>query len=312
MSGLSTPAVSFDPDPKLAVRRTPPPLSVFSTFAGRIVAHVPPGVVHANCLLSGSSSWHAASQIHDDMGIPSGISQTTLKLRIRKGQIVTVEAIIFDKDGTLFDFQRSWGAVMAELLASSVPTDRLEAAAFALGFDFEQTRFLPGSVAVAGTSNEMAYVLAPYMQGGEQEALHVIDAMSNRTPMVPTVDLASCLDGLRQEYVLGLVTNDSEARSRCQLEAAGIADCFAFLAGCDSGYGSKPAPEPLLAFAKATSIAPERTLMVGDSQVDLMAAKAAGMRPIAVLTGVAGAEELAHDADVVLSDIGQLADWIVG
>ena len=50
--------------------------------------------------------------------------------------------------------------------------------------------------------------------------------------------------------------------------------------------------------------------MVGDSQVDLLAAKAAGMRPIAVLTGVAEAEELACDAEVVLSDIGQLADWI--
>ena len=223
---------------------------------------------------------------------------------------MTVEAIIFDKDGTLFDFQRSWGAVMAELLESSVATDRLDAAAFALGFDFEQARFFPGSVAVAGTSNEMAHVLAPYVHGNEQEALRVIDAVSHRAPMVPTVDLTSCLGELRQEYVLGLVTNDSEARSRCQLEAAGIADCFAFIAGCDSGHGFKPAPDPLLAFAKATSIAPERTLMVGDSQVDLMAAKAAGMRPIAVLTGVAEAEELARDAEVVLSDIGQLADWI--
>ena len=223
---------------------------------------------------------------------------------------MTVEAIIFDKDGTLFDFQRSWGAVMAELLECSVATDRLDAAAFALGFDFELARFLPGSVAVAGTSNEMAHALAPYMRGDAQEALHVIDAMSNRTPMVPTVDLASCLGGLRQEYVLGLVTNDSEARSRRQLEAAGIADCFAFLVGCDSGHGAKPAPDPLLAFANATSIAPERTLMVGDSQVDLMAAKAAGMRPVAVLTGVAEAAELACDAEVVLSDIGQLADWI--
>lgn len=224
---------------------------------------------------------------------------------------MTVEAIIFDKDGTLFDFQRSWGTVMAELLEGSVPTDRLDAAALALGFDLERARFLPGSVAIAGTSKEMARVLAPYIHGDEREALHVIEALSNRTPMVPTVDLASCLGGLRQDYVLGLVTNDSEARSRRHLDAAGIADCFAFLAGCDTGYGSKPAPGPLLAFTQATSIAPERTLMVGDSRVDLVAAKAAGMRSIAVLTGVAGAEELAHDAEAVLSDIGQLADWIV-
>ena len=167
-------------------------------------------------------------------------------------------------------------------------TDCLEAAALALGFDYWQAKFMPGSVAVAGTTNEIAHVLAPYMQVDEQETLRLVDAMSNQAPMVPAVDLAFCLGRLRQEFVLGLVTNDSEARSRSQLHAADIVDCFAFIAGCDSGYGAKPAPDPLLAFAKATSIAPERTLMVGDSRVDLVAAKAAGMRPIAVLTGVAG------------------------
>lgn len=225
---------------------------------------------------------------------------------------MTVDAIIFDKDGTLFDFQRSWGEAMVELLNGSVATDRLAVAALALGFDVERARFLPGSIAIAGTANEIAHVLAPYMQVDEQETLRLVDAMSNQTPMVPAVDLESCLGRLRQEFVLGLVTNDSEARSRSQLNAAGIVDCFAFIAGCDSGYGAKPAPDPLLAFAKATSIAPERTLMVGDSRVDLIAAKAAGMQPIAVLTGVAEAEELAFDAEVVLSDIGQLADWIAG
>ncbi len=223
---------------------------------------------------------------------------------------MTVEAIIFDKDGTLFDFQRSWGEAMVELLKGSVSTDCLEAAALALGFDFEQAKFMPGSVAVAGTTNEIAHILAPYMHVDEQETIRLVDAMSNQAPMVPAVDLVFCLGRLRQEFVLGLVTNDSEARSRSQLNAAGIADCFAFIAGCDTGHGAKPAPDPLLAFAKATSIAPERTLMVGDSRVDLLAAKAAGMRPVAVLTGVAEAEELACDAEVVLSDIGQLADWI--
>ena len=225
---------------------------------------------------------------------------------------MTVEAIIFDKDGTLFDFQRSWGDAMVELLESAVAPERLKGAALALGFDFERAKFMPGSIVIAGSSTDMARVLAPYMQRDEQEALCLIDAMAERARMVPVVDLASCLGSLRQDYVLGLVTNDSEAPSRLQLEAAGIADCFAFIAGCDTGHGSKPAPDPLLAFAKATSIAPERTLMVGDSREDLVAAKAAGMRPIAVLTGVAKAEELACDAEAVLSDIGQLANWIAG
>ncbi len=232
------------------------------------------------------------------------------------GRVVTVEAIIFDKDGTLFDFQESWSEAMDGLLKGAVPPDRLEAAAraigFAIGFDTGRKRFAPGSIVVSGSSIGLARALAPYMQRNEQEALCLIDATAERAQMTPAVDLVSCLGDLRRRYVLGLVTNDSEAPSRCQLEAAGIADCFAFVAGCDTGHGSKPAPDPLLAFARATSTAPERTLMVGDSRTDLLAAKAAGMRPVAVLTGVAEADELACDAEAVLADIGQLAGWIAG
>jgi phosphoglycolate phosphatase len=51
--------------------------------------------------------------------------------------------------------------------------------------------------------------------------------------------------------------------------------------------------------------------MVGDSRHDLIAGRAAGMPVVAVLTGVAGADELAPVADAVLPDIGHLPDWIV-
>jgi phosphoglycolate phosphatase len=50
--------------------------------------------------------------------------------------------------------------------------------------------------------------------------------------------------------------------------------------------------------------------MVGDSRHDLMAGRAAGMRTVAVLTGIAEAPELAPLADAVLPDIGHLADWL--
>jgi phosphoglycolate phosphatase len=50
--------------------------------------------------------------------------------------------------------------------------------------------------------------------------------------------------------------------------------------------------------------------MVGDSRHDLEAGRSAGMRTVAVLTGIAGAAELAPLADVVLTDIGALPDWL--
>ena len=52
--------------------------------------------------------------------------------------------------------------------------------------------------------------------------------------------------------------------------------------------------------------------MVGDSLHDLSAARAAGMRAVAVLTGVAGREDLAPAADVVLDGVADLPRWIDG
>ena len=50
--------------------------------------------------------------------------------------------------------------------------------------------------------------------------------------------------------------------------------------------------------------------MVGDSAHDLIAGRAAGMRTLAVLTGVAGSDELAPLADAVLADIGAIPGWL--
>jgi phosphoglycolate phosphatase len=66
----------------------------------------------------------------------------------------------------------------------------------------------------------------------------------------------------------------------------------------------------LLAFSEKAGIAPDAVVMVGDSRHDLSAARAAGMVPVGVLTGAAGAADLADLAEVVLPDIGHLADWL--
>jgi len=106
------------------------------------------------------------------------------------------------------------------------------------------------------------------------------------------------------------MTNDTEYGARAHLGAAGVLERFDFIAGFDSGHGAKPAPGPLLAFARAVSVAPDRVVMVGDSTHDLIAGRRAGMACIGVLTGTALAEDLAPFADAVLPDIGHLPGWL--
>lgn len=226
-----------------------------------------------------------------------------------------VRGIVFDKDGTLFDFQTTWAAVTGRLLSTlaagdAALEDRLAAAA---GYDLSAQRLLPDSVIVAATVVESADVLISAMPRGTDRG-RVIDTMirlAETAPQIEAVPLVPLFDDLRARGVtIGVATNDGEKPARLHLERAGVLGHVDFLAGYDSGHGAKPAPGQLHAFCAATGLSPELVLMVGDSRHDLAAGQAAGMRTVGVLTGLARAEDLADEATVVLDHIGHLPAWL--
>lgn len=226
-----------------------------------------------------------------------------------------IDGAIFDKDGTLFDFRKSWGAWASALLATIArDPDHARTLGRAIGFDPDTQDFTADSVVIAGTPEDIAVPLLPHLPGETLTGLVArMNQLSATARMVPAVPLSEVLGGLRDRGLkLGLATNDGETPARMHLRTAGVSDLFDYVAGFDSGHGGKPAPGMLLAFASQLGLEPSRIVMVGDSLHDLEAGRAAGMRTAAVLTGVAGAPVLAPHADVVLPDIGHLAAWIDG
>ncbi|MCZ4260372.1 HAD family hydrolase [Limimaricola sp. G21655-S1] len=223
-------------------------------------------------------------------------------------------ALIFDKDGTLFDFHATWGGWSRGLIEAEAEGDpvRIAAIAAALGYDLETERFAPDSLVIASTTAEIADAMLPHLPGCDRRALIArMNARAAEAPQVPAVPLAPLFAKLAARGVaLGLVTNDSEAPARAHIGAAGLAAAFGFVAGADSGFGFKPGPGQLLACAEALGAAPDACAMIGDSLHDLKAARAAGMMAVAVLTGLAPRDALAPHADLVLDDIGALPDWL--
>jgi len=228
--------------------------------------------------------------------------------------VTKLDGLLFDKDGTLFDFHATWSvwaAGVIEHLAEG-DADRRAALAEAMDFDLRAGRFRPTSPIIAGTNREAAECVA---RGLGREDITAIEAllmtMAAEAPLMPPVPLAPLLEGLRgQGLTLGVMTNDSEAVAHAHLRAAGVEGLFDFVAGFDSGYGAKPEPGPLLAFARAHGLAPGRVAMVGDSTHDLLAGRAAGMQTLAVLTGAVGAADLSPFADHVLEHIGEIPAWL--
>lgn len=223
-------------------------------------------------------------------------------------------AILFDKDGTLFDFAGTWNTWAARVIHDLADGDdtRRQRLADAARYDLERDTFWPDSPIIAGTAREAVDALATALP---DRPLATIDAVlshhATNVPLVEATPLAPMLDNLvGRGLALGVMTNDTEDAARAHLDAAGVLDRFRFVAGFDSGFGAKPEPDPLLAFCRAVDVAPARAVMVGDSTHDLIAGRAAGMITVGVLTGMAPPAVLEPHADAILPDIGHLPAWL--
>ena len=227
-----------------------------------------------------------------------------------------VTAVLFDKDGTLFDFSASWSAWAAQVLQHLSDGDPARATdmAQAIRFDPERGEFQPDSPVIAGTMDEPVRLLAPLLPDGwsADRLKAYLFRSAAQAAMVPPVPLAPLMQQLRgRNLVLGVATNDAESIARDHLARAGILSQFAHVLGYDSGFTPKPAPDMLLGFAQFAGLNPAHVVMVGDSTHDLVAGRAAGMQTVAVLTGMAGRADLAPYADIVLPDIGHLPQALV-
>ena len=224
-----------------------------------------------------------------------------------------IDGILFDKDGTLFDFRQSWSAWAHGFLASvATSPQHLEQMAAAIGY-LPQTRdFHPDSPVIAGTAEEIGTRLLPLLPDLDAGSLkRLIDAAAAQVAMAEAVPLVPLFTAFRARGLkLGIATNDSEVPAQRHMAAHGLTGLLDFIAGYDSGHGAKPEPGMMHAFLAHTGLEAGRVLMVGDSLHDLDAGRAAGMPTVAVLTGIATADDLAPHADVVLADIGELLAWI--
>lgn len=225
-----------------------------------------------------------------------------------------VAGCLFDKDGTLFDFRATWDGWAGRMITELADGDAalITRVAHAVRYDLQSGGFYADSPFIAGSNEEVSQVLAKVLpQYTAPQLEHLLSIRAVEATLSPAVELDPFLAGLAGRGLsLGVMTNDSEYSARTQLTEAGVVQHFDFIAGFDSGFGAKPEPHPLLAFADHMALDPQQVVMVGDSAHDLIAGRAAGMQTLGVLTGTATQEELSPLADAVLPDIGHIPAWL--
>lgn len=158
----------------------------------------------------------------------------------------------------------------------------------------------------AGEIDELLCVYVP--------ALRDEIAASERFRLMP--DVIDALDYLatRTEVVLGLATGNIESAAQVKLERAGLWSRFAF-----GGYGSDSSDRAQLV-ARAIErgcehagrqLSPREVIVVGDTPRDIHAARANGVRVVAVATGPSSdRDRLAeHAPDALFDTLAELAAW---
>ncbi len=210
------------------------------------------------------------------------------------------EAVIFDLDGTLVDS----GADIAAAADHARRTAGLSPlpAAVIIGYVGDGTRRLMERVLAhdpatgrPGGPLATADLEAGLARFGEYYREHLLD----RTRPYPGI--VALLDALAPRRLL-VATNKPRRFTEEVLAGLGLAGRFHRVVAGDDGPARKPDPAHLRACLAGTGIAPQRTVVVGDSPNDIMAARRADMPCVAVSWGLTPREALVAAGPTALVD----------
>ena len=112
-----------------------------------------------------------------------------------------------------------------------------------------------------------------------------------------------------QGYLLGCVTNKAAQFTLPLLRDLGIYDDFGIVVSGDTLPVKKPDPQPLLHAAAHFGVTAEQSLMIGDSQSDVKAARAAGFQIVCMSYGYNHGEDIRnYNPDLVVDSMAELTD----
>lgn len=220
---------------------------------------------------------------------------------IPQNALAQIGLLIFDLDGTLVDSELdlalSVNAVRGELGLGPLPV-HLVASYVGQGVTVLIRRALDDAFSQETVEKATGMFLKYY---GE----HMLDNT------VPYPGVREALDSLGTKP-MAVLTNKPVVFSQRMLEGLGLARHFAYIYGGNSFEQKKPDPVGVHKLMKDMNAAAESTLIVGDSNTDVLTGQNAGVWTCGVTYGIGSSSLEATPPDLLLADLRELPPLLNG
>jgi HAD superfamily hydrolase (TIGR01509 family) len=207
-----------------------------------------------------------------------------------------IEGVIFDLDGVLLDSEHVWDEVREQLARERGGRWHERAQREMMGMSsLEWSRYMHDEIGVPEPPEEISAEVVRRLEALYREQL----------PAMPGAREA--VERLAAHWPLALASSSNRELIVLALELLGVADRFQATVSSEEVARGKPAPDVYLEAARRLSVDPARAAAVEDSHNGIRAAKAAGMRAIAIPNRrfPPGDDALA-EADLVLETLAGL------
>jgi phosphoglycolate phosphatase len=220
-----------------------------------------------------------------------------------------LRAVLFDMDGTLVDtlpdIAAAMNAALAELRLQPLAAERISVL-IGKGPRSLALRVLEGQPTLNDTERHalIGTLLAAYVK-------HYEPRIGSGASVYPgVIDAIESLG--RQGLKLAVVTNALQHLAERVLARFNLLRHFALVLGGDRVARGKPDAAPLLEACRLLGVAPADALMVGDSENDVLAARAAGCPVVVVPYGYNGGQPVSSLGCDIVDNFTLLPDWIAG
>ena len=239
--------------------------------------------------------------------------------------IMKTKGVLFDKDGTLIDFDSFWTEIAVHavdyLLTNLHINPSLRGGAlYAIGVRESGTDV--DGVLCKGTYGDIAEVLQAYFlkKGVEIPLQSVYEATvdgfhknADKGKIAPTCEnIRGVLSDLKEKGLkLGVMTSDDAHITETCLKGLQIEDLFDVIYTDDGTHPNKPDPFCIRAFCETFGLSKDEVVMVGDSLTDITFAHNGDIKAVAVAKTKENVDFLTGKAAIVVPDISYLKDVLV-